>query len=396
MKIKFSWMRVLFTLAISMSISACSYIPWFGDDEKVEIEIREPNELSEFIPEVLIQQNWQVSVGGDAEEKSIQLQPHVFDDKIAFTQTEGKISVHDVVNGRVIVSGKVSHSVSAGVGGNAQYLVVGTHDGVVIAINSNNGSEAWSANVTSEVVSVAHAPNDVVVIRTNDNRILGLSTSTGEKLWTATQTPPALTLRGASVPVVRDGVAYAGMDNGKVIAISIESGSIIWESRVSVPSGRSELERLVDVDGQIAIDDEYVYAASFHGRVVAVSRVNGQVKWARDLASISGVSVDETLVYVTDKDDNVWALEKETGVSSWKQDKFLYRQLSAPVVQDNAVLVGDFQGYIHALSKQDGRIIGRVNLSKKPIHTSSMSTNATTYVMDSNGRLASYSVISAN
>ena len=396
MKIKFSSMRVLILLTTSISMSACSYIPWFGDDEEVEIEIREPSELSEFVPEVRIQQNWQVSVGGDAEEKSIQLQPYVFDDKIAFTQTEGKVSVHDISSGRVIISGDTGNSVSAGVGGNAQYLIVGTHDGVVSAINSNDGNEAWSTSVTSEVVSVAHAPGDLVVIRTNDNRIIGLSISSGEKLWTATQTPPALTLRGASVPVMRDGVIYAGMDNGKVIAVSAESGNIIWESRVSVPSGRSELERLVDVDGQIAIDNEYVYAASFHGRVVAISRANGRIKWARDLASISGVSVDDALVYVTDKDDNVWALEKETGVSSWKQDKFLYRQLSAPVVQENALLVGDFQGYIHALSKQDGRVIGRANLGKKPIHTSSMSTNATAYIMDSNGRLASYSVSSAN
>jgi len=233
-------------------------------------------------------------------------------------------------------------------------------------------------------------------LRTNDNRILGLSISSGEKLWIVTQTPPALTLRGASVPIISDGVIYAGMDNGKVIAISTQSGNVIWESRVSVPSGRSELERLVDVDGQIAADAEFIYAASYHGRVVAISRENGRVKWARDIASISGVSVDDALVYVTDKDDNVWALEKETGVSSWKQDKFLYRQLSAPIVLENAILVGDYQGVIHALSKQDGRLIGRANLGKTPIHTSPMSTNATAYIIDASGRLASYSVISAN
>jgi outer membrane protein assembly factor BamB len=393
---KLNFIRVIALLAVAISMSACSYIPWFGDEEKVEIEIREPAELSEFVPEVLIQQNWQVSLGGNAEEKLIQLMPHVFDDKIAFTQTGGNVSVYDISSGRAIVSRNAADLVSAGVGGNAKYLVVGTHDGVVTAINSTDGAEAWSINVASEVVSIAHTENDLAVLRTNDNRILGLSLSSGEKLWTVTQTPPALTLRGASVPIVRDGVIYAGMDNGKVIAISTESGNVIWESRVSVPSGRSELERLVDVDGQLAADDNFIYAASYHGRVVAISRTNGRISWARDLASITGVSVDDALVYVTDKDDNVWALEKETGVSSWKQDKFLYRQLSAPVIQDNAVLVGDYQGYIHAISKQDGHIIGRTNLGKKPIHTSPLSTNAVAYIMDASGRLASYSVISAN
>jgi outer membrane protein assembly factor BamB len=387
--------RTVILLAICTSISSCSYIPWFGDDEEVEIELREPTELSEIIPEVRIQQNWQISLGGDAEEKFLQLMPHVFGDKIAFTQTGGNVSVHDLSSGRAIVSSKVADQVSAGVGGNTQYLVVGTHDGVVTAVSSNDGKEAWSINVSSEVVAIAHTNNDLAVLRTNDNRILGLSISSGEKLWTVTQTPPALTLRGASVPIVRDEVIYAGMDNGKVIAISAQSGNVIWEARVSIPSGRSELERLVDVDGQIAADESFIYAASYHGRVVAISRANGRIRWVRDIASISGVSVDDALVYVTDKDDNVWALEKETGVSSWKQDKLLYRQLSAPVVQDDAILVGDFQGNIHALSKQDGRIIGRTSLGKTPIHTSSLSTNAAAYIIDAGGRLASYSVVSA-
>ncbi|MFK7794583.1 MAG: outer membrane protein assembly factor BamB [Gammaproteobacteria bacterium] len=396
MKNKSRLVTTFMLLAMTAGMSACSYIPWFGDDEEVEIELREPEELSDFDSEVSIHQNWQASLGGEAEENFIQLKPHLLDDKIAFTQTGGNVSVHELDSGRVVVSSKVEGLVSAGVGGNAQYLVVGTRDGVVAAINSRDGTEAWSTNVASEVVSIAHTNNDLAVLRTNDNRILGLSISTGEKLWTVTQTPPALTLRGASVPIVRDGVIYAGMDNGKVIAISTQSGNVIWEARVSVPSGRSELERLVDVDGQIALDDNFVYAASFHGRVVSISRDNGQIRWARDLASISGVSIDDALVYVTDKDDNVWALEKETGVSSWKQDKFLYRQLSAPVVQSNAILVGDYQGFIHALSKQDGRIIGRAKLGKTPIQTSHVSTNTTAYIIDVSGRLASYSIISAN
>lgn len=393
---KVTSMRVIILLVLLVSVSACSYIPWFGDEEEVEIELREPAELSEFIPEVKIQQNWQIALGGDAEEKFIQLKPHIFEDKIAFTETGGKVSVHELSTGRVVVSGNADEQISAGVGGNAQYLVVGTHDGVVTAINTQDGSKAWSINVASEVVSVAHSNNDLAVLRTNDSRILGLSISTGEQLWAVTQTPPALTLRGASVPLLSNGVVYAGMDNGKVIAVSTETGNVIWESRVSVPSGRSELERLVDVDGQIAADESYIYAASYHGRVVSIDRVNGRIRWARDIASISGVSVDDTLVYVTDKDDNVWALEKETGVSSWKQDKLLYRQLSAPVVQNNAILVGDYNGSIHALSKQDGRLIGRTSFGKKPIYTSSMSTNDTAYIIDANGRLASYSVISAN
>ena len=387
-------LRVLTLLMVTLLLSSCSYIPWFGDDEEVEIEPREPSELTEITPEVRIQENWQTSLGGNAEEQFIQLQPHIYQDKIAFAQTGGKISVFQVATGRPIVSTNVGDQIFAGVGDNDHCLVLGTRDGVVRGLKSEDGVEAWSVSVSSEVSAVAHTQSELAVVRTNDDRIFGLSINTGEKLWSVTQTPPALTLRGASLPVVRDGVIYTGLDNGKVVAISADSGNAIWEARVSVPSGRSELERIVDIDGQLAIDESYVYAASYHGRVVALDKTNGRIRWARDLASISGVAIDDAQVYVTDKDDNVWALEKETGVSVWKQNQLLYRQLSAPVVQEDVVLVGDYEGYLHALSKQDGRLIGRTRVGNKPIHTSPMSTKSTAYVMDAGGHLGSYSIAS--
>lgn len=388
--------RVLIVLLCSLFMTACSYIPWFGDDEEVVVDLREPLELTEFVPGVRIQQNWQVSLGGDTEETRILLHPHVYSDKIAFTSTGGTVAVYDLASGRSVYSANAAKSVSAGVGGNQEYLIMGTIDGDVIAVNQSNGAQAWAVNIGSEVVSVASTSTDKAILRTNDNRIVALSLGTGEKLWTVKQTSPALTLRGAGVPLEKDGIIYAGMDNGKVIAVSAESGSVIWESRVSIPSGRSELDRIVDIDGQIAADSEFIYAASYHGRVVAISRINGRVRWARDIASISGVSVDDTLVFVTDRDDNVWALEKDTGISVWKQEDLLYRELSAPVNQADTILVGDAEGYLHALSKQDGSIVGRTNLGKKAIHTSSQSTSSAALAVDASGRLASYSVVAIN
>ncbi len=390
-------MRLLLLSLLLTIVNACSYIPWFGDDEEeVEIELREPVELTELVPEVRVEQNWQVSIGGNIEETRILLHPHVYADKIAFTSSNGTLAVYDASSGRSVYSTNASKAVSAGVGGNNEMLLLGTLNGDVIAINQSDGTQAWSVNIASEVVAIAHAQGELAVIRTNDNRIVALSMGTGEKLWTVSQTSPALTLRGASVPLVKDGVIYAGMDNGKVIAISLDAGNMIWEARVSIPSGRSELDRLVDIDGQLAADEEFIYAASYHGRVAAISRINGRIRWARDIASIAGVSADDTMVYVTDRDDNVWALEKDTGISVWKQEDLLYRQLSAPVVQNDTILVGDVEGYLHALSKQDGSLVGRSKLGKDSIYTSSLSTNSIAYVIDANGRLASYTVVSIN
>ena len=395
-KREFSGMRILLVVVVTISMTACSYIPWFGDEEEIDIEPREPAELSDISQEVSLQRNWSVSGGSDGEEKYIRLRPLFFEDKIAFADTQARISVYEVVQGKAIWSRTLSGTVSGGVGGNAEVLVVGNINGDVIAVRSSDGADVWSAALTSEVMAISPAFEDVVIVRTNDSRVHGLSVTSGEILWVVSQSSPALTLRGVGVPLVQDGIAYVGLDNGKVIAISVASGNLIWESRVSVPSGRTELDRIVDVDGQLAVDAEFIYAVSYHGRVVAMQRNNGRVVWARDLASIAGLSIDDELVYVTDRDDSVWALQKDSGITVWKQDKLFYRELSTPITLEDTIVVGDFEGYLHVMAKEDGRLVGRTNLGKQPIQTSPSPSAAISYIVDTSGRLAAYTISSAN
>ena len=388
-------MRILVITILFLLLSGCSYIPWFGEEEEVEIEPREPAELTEISPELVLQQNWSASGNGDADEKYVRIRPYFFADKVAFADTKANIAVYEVGNGQRVWSRSLSGNLSGGVGGNANILVVGSVDGDVVAVNSDDGTDAWTTALSSEVMAVSPGFEGIVIVRTNDSRIHGLSTVSGDVQWVVSQSSPALTLRGTGAPLIRDGIAYVGMDNGKVIAISITGGNIIWESRVSVPSGRSELDRLVDIDGQLAADADYIYAASYHGRVAAIDRSNGRIVWARDIASISGVTIDDTLVYVSDRDDSVWALQKASGVTEWRQDKLFYRELSTPVTLENAVVVGDFRGYLHALAKDDGRLVGRTSLGKQPIQTSKSPSAAVSYVVDTSGRLAAYSIASA-
>ena len=396
MKTKFLFTHVLAYLLVTSVISGCSYIPWFGDEEEVEIELREPAELSEITPEVQLQRDWQVSGNSDAKEKYVRLQPLFFADKVAFADTKAQVSVYEVTTGKTLWSRKLSGKLSGGVGGNSQALVVGTTNGDVTALRSEDGSDAWNIPLTSEVMAISEALEDIVVVRTNDSRFHGISITTGEVQWVVTQSSPALTLRGVGQPIIRDGVVYAGLDNGKVIAISISSGNVIWESRVSVPSGRSELDRIVDIDGRLAVDNEFLYAVSFHGRLVALDRNNGRAVWARELASVAGLSIDDELVYVTDLDDAVWALQKDTGITVWKQNKLFYRELSVPVNLQDTIIVGDYQGYLHVMAKEDGRLIGRATMGKDPIQIPSSPSSAVSYIVDSSGRLAAYTITSAN
>lgn len=382
--------------SVLLFTSACSYIPWFGGEDEISVALRIPAELTEIPQSFQLQREWAVSGSSDAANKYIRLRPLLFGNQLAFVDTEANITVYDNANGSSVWSRKLRGQVTGGVGGDAEILVVGNSDGRLMAVKGSDGEDLWVVDLTSEVRAVSERVIDIVVVRTGDNRVHGVDIKNGETVWVVQQSPPALTLRGVSTPLIRDGIAYAGLDNGKVVAIDVASGNVIWESRVSIPSGRTELERIVDVDGQLAADETFIYAASYHGRVVAIDRANGRISWARDIPSVSGVSADDEVVYFIDRDDSVWALEKRSGITVWKQDSLIYRELSAPVVFDEGVLVGDFEGYLHFLSKQDGKLIGRTRFGKSAVHTSTLDTFTISYVSDAAGQLAAYSVSPLN
>jgi outer membrane protein assembly factor BamB len=236
----------------------------------------------------------------------------------------------------------------------------------------------------------------IVVVRTSDSRVHGIDISNGNTVWLVQQSSPALTLRGVGIPLIRDGIAYVGMDNGKVLAISIVAGNIVWESRVDVPSGRTELERIVDVDGKLAADDTFIYAASYHGRMAAMDRVNGRPSWARDISSAAGMTSDTNNIYLVDRDDSVWALDKSSGITIWKQDALLYRELSSPILIQGTLLVGDDEGYIHALSKDDGKIIGRTRVGDYPVQAVQLESSEHSYFVDASGKLSTFTLTPAN
>ena len=390
------YFKFIFSVSVVLLTSACSYIPWFGGEDEIPVAIRTPAELTDIPLAFQLQREWAVTGNSDAENKYIRLRPLLFGNQLAFSDTEANISVYDNANGSRVWTKELRGVVTGGVGGDAEILVVGNSDGRLMAVKGSDGEDIWSVDLTSEVRAVSERVNDLIVVRTGDNRVHGIDIKTGDTAWIVQQSPPALTLRGVSTPLIRDQIAYVGLDNGKVLAISVASGNVIWESRVSIPSGRTELERIVDVDGQLAADETFIYAASYHGRVVAIDRANGRISWARDIPSVSGVSVDEEIVYFIDRDDAVWALEKSSGITVWKQDGLFYRQLSAPVVFAEGVLVGDFQGYLHFLSKEDGEILGRTRFGKSAVHTSSLDTFTISYVSDAAGQLGAYTISPLN
>jgi outer membrane protein assembly factor BamB len=378
-------------LALFVVLSACSYLPFVGDDEeKVELTLREPKQLEKIDASVELKKVWDdSSVRGNG--GKVIIRPHGYNQNLIVGSESGELASISVQDGQLVWKQSIQQQLSGGVGGNREIAVVGTQDGELKAFDLQDGSERWSVSLGLEVMAVAHTEDDII-IRTNNNQILALYADSGQKRWTVTETMPALTLFGAGVPVIVDGTIYAGMDNGKVIAINLASGNMLWEARVSVPSGRSELDRMVDIDGQIVVTENIVYAVSYHGRVMAINRSNGQPIWVRDIASATGVATDESLLYVSDKDDHVWALDRNTGVTIWVQNQLEYRQLSAPMLLAEYVLVGDFDGYVHVLSKQDGSIVGRKDIASQRLFSAGTSTASQIHIVQRSGHLSALSI----
>ncbi len=381
---------VLIILGCCLQLTACSLISkpkqWFDKEE----DPREPAKLINLGTEKInVQSVWKNSIG-DLEKAHSVIRPYITGDLVYLTDAEGRVEAWQRMDGKRIWSVTLKEEITGGVNGGDDIVVVGTGNGVVIALSTVDGQEKWRTSVSSEVMALSQAKFGVIVARTNDSKVHALDIGQGNIVWKAGRGTPPLTLRGASEPKVVGDSVLVGYDDGKMAALSMRDGTELWETTVSVPSGRSELERMSDIDGEIAYVNGIVYAASFNGRVVAVDMDTGKILWAKDLSSHVGLSADESSVYVTDSDDSVWALDIVTGATLWRQDKLLYRDLTAPKVMGKYVVVGDFKGYLHWFSKEDGKLVGRENIAGDAIKVAPIIINDRAYVFANNG---SFSVL---
>ena len=354
---------------------------WFEKEE----DPREPTKLTKIETEkIKIQQVWQNSVGS-LEESYNKIRPYITDTRVYLCDAEGRVEAWQREDGSQLWSVNLKENLSGGVNGGEGIIAIGSENGEVIALGADDGEERWRAKVPSEVMSISEAKYGVITIRTNDNKVHALNLNSGTVNWSAGKDAPALTLRGASQPKVVGDVVLVGFDDGKLMAINIRNGEPLWEVPVSTPKGRSELERMSDVDGVFAYLDGIVYAASFNGRVVAIDLDTGKFLWSKDISSYAGLSVDRDRVYITDADDSIWGLDITSGATLWRQDKLLYRELTAPQVMGNYIVVGDYKGYLHWLSKEEGKIIGRDDVAGEAIEVAPIIIDGRAYVLANNG-----------
>ncbi|MGB5442719.1 MAG: outer membrane protein assembly factor BamB [Gammaproteobacteria bacterium] len=360
----------------------------FGDKDNSEL----PAVLEKITDGVTLKKLWSDRVGVGYEEQFIKLVPAVSYQQVFVADRKGRVAAFDAETGKLNWEVKTDAVISAGPGVGEGLVLVGTSDAEVLALDAANGDLLWKARVSSEVLSVPRIDIGRVIVQAADGKITALAKSDGQQLWVYDRTVPVLTLRGTSSPAVEHGLVVAGFSNGKLAAISAEKGFALWESNIAIPSGRSELERMIDIDGDPVIVGNAVYVTTFQGRIAVVNLQNGEAGWKRDMSSYAGLGVDFSQVYVTDDMSHVWALSRNNGSSVWKQDQLQYRGLTAPVPFDQYVAVGDYQGYLHLLSRQDGRIVGRVQVDSKGISARPLVMNDTLYVYGNSGILAAYAL----
>jgi outer membrane protein assembly factor BamB len=232
----------------------------------------------------------------------------------------------------------------------------------------------------------------VVVVRTVDGKFTGLDARSGQRLWVYSHTVPVLTLRGTAAPLLDQNVAVSGLDTGKLLVLSLRDGKLIWDRTIAPPEGRTELDRLVDIDAEPRVVSGVLFVTAYQGNITAIDLRNGNTLWARDFSSHAGLDAERSGVYVVDEEDSVWAIDPRNGNALWQQPELKGRRLSAPVVSDDYVVVGDFEGYLHWLRKDDGGIVGRVRADSEGIKAAPIDRNGRLYVLGAGGDLNVFQV----
>ena len=357
----------------------------FGEDDSAD----PPAELTEYQAEVQIEALWKESVGDGADGKYLKLIPIVQGNTIYTADRHGILQARNTTDGDLVWETENEYAFSSGPGLARGVLIMGCTSGEVIAYDIANGAQKWLTTLPSEVQAIPVVADGVVIVRTTDGKAIALHEEDGRQLWVAENSVPALSIRGAGAPLVIENTVIISSANGKMQALQLKDGKNLWESTIAIPSGRSEVERLVDLDVDPVENRGAIYVSSFQGGTSSVSEIDGDVIWRNeDVSSYTGISADFRFLYISDTHSEVSQLDQRNGASLWKQKDLHNRQLTAAVVYDNYVVVGDFEGYVHWLSISDGRQLGRIQIADSPIEAKPLIIDGTVYIYAKDGTLA--------
>ncbi len=428
--------RWLIVGAVVFALSGCSTIKgWFGG--KKDEKPTEPAELIDITPSVKVSKLWSTGVGKGEGRLGLQQGPAVADGRVYAAAAEGEVRAYDLQTGRQVweyepektrggdaalpeqvadepaageeetraakrarkeaaklakkaAKQKIDWRFSGGPGAGDGLVVVGTLDGRVIALDASNGTEKWRAKVPNEVITAPSIGQGLVLVRTNDGRVTAFDANTGERRWFSTSELPSLTVRGNAPVTIGPGVAFVGNDDGTVTALALNDGRPVWTQTVGSPEGRSELERMADVDGAPVLDGTTLFATSFKGQTVAIEGPSGRPMWKKDNGGAGGLGVTSSYVVVSDKAGTVWGLDRYSGNASWSNPSLARRALTAPAIHGDYAVVGDLDGYVHWLKLDNGEFAARARAGGDPIRARPLVVDGILIVQNVDGQITAF------
>lgn len=353
-----------------------------------------PEVASQFSPQTV----WDKSIGNGIGKYYSHLSPAWEGSTVYAADRNGLVKALDIDSGVEIwsvdlakktgfLSSNLSAMLSGGLTVSGEHVYVGTERGALIALNTNNGELAWTQNAGGEVLSRPVVSDGLVLVHTGNGLLQAFDAASGESRWSLNLDTPSLSVRGESAPVISTGAAIVGSDNGRVSAVMLNQGQLIWQQRISMTTGTTEISRLNDVDMTPIIADGRVYAIAYNGNLVSMDMRSGQILWKRDFGSVNEMVLDGESLYIIDQNDNVYAIRAADGVTLWSQDKLQHRNLSAPEVFNGYLVTGDGEGYLHWLDTSTGQFVAQNKLDSSGIFARPSIAGDKLMVQTRNGRL---------
>jgi outer membrane protein assembly factor BamB len=379
-------------LAAAVALSGCTTVKgWFGNKNDAKAA-RKPAELVEFTPSATVTKLWSTKAGKGNEKLGLTQGPVVADGRVYAAAVEGGVRAIDLQTGALVWQYKSDLELSGGPGAGEGLVVVGTLDGDVIALDSATGTERWKAKVISEVIAAPAIDQGVVVVRSNDGRVTAFDITDGKRRWFWNRDLPRLTVRGNDAPSFGPGVVFVGNDDGTVASLALTDGRPLWDQAVGQPDGRSELDRMADVDGSPVLDGTTLFASSYKKQTIAIEAPSGRPLWAQDHGGAGRIGLAADRVVVADPAGVVWALDKTGGSAMWQQAALVRRNLSGAAVQGEFAVVGDYDGYLHWLRLDNGDFGARVRAGRDAINAAPVVADGVLLVQTASGDLSAWRV----
>ena len=380
--------RVLTTSLLLLLISGCStFQEWFGSEEE---DTTAPVELERVDTKVKLKKQWSIKIGDGQGDGFYKITPTLVDGVLYVASSDGEVAAISAADGNRLWRVELERPLSGGVGYHDRSLYLGGADGSVLQLSAEDGVVEWEAAVSGEVLAAPAVSDDWVIVQTYDGKLLGFQPGADEPAWTFTSDVPVLTLRGTSTPILVGGNAIAGFGDGKVVAVDVNSGNVSWESRIGVPQGSSEIDRIVDIDGAMTQQGIELFVASYQGRVAALDSRTGRKLWQQNVSSVTGTHVGFGNVYVADVDGTLSAFLRTGQGVRWQNIELGYRQLSRPTPVSSYVATVDFDGYLHLLSQVDGQIVGRTKIGGDAARADMIADSGRLIIFADNGQLLAY------